>query len=203
MNTVEFQLPKLQLKGVAFTIEGTSPLLVDNPSGTKVPKTKITGAKPLTDSQAEEMYQNSIYFFPDKETQGIPARWLLNAFRDGKGSVYTPKMLSKPAVMGGLKITADDCGLVKLEYSGPEKFRNIVQKNQGGGMIHKVRAKYPQWSIDIKCLFDEEIMNTQGVLSVFQSVGFKFGLGSWRTGGFYGRFRIVNENIVEFNEDIL
>lgn len=198
-----FQLPKLQLKGVKFTVQGTTPLLVDNPSGTKVPSTKISGAKPLTDSQKEEMFQNSIYFLPDLETQGIPVSWLKNSFRDGKSGVYSPKMLSKRMVMGGLKIKDTEAELIAFDYSGPEIFYNTVQKAAGGGIIHKVRAMYPEWSIDIECLFDEEILDVQGVLSVFQTVGIKYGIGSWRTGGFYGQFRILTENIETFNKEIL
>ena len=205
MKTEVFQLPKLQLKGIKFTLEGTSPLLVDNPNGTKVPSTKISGTKPLTDAQSEEMFQNSIYFYPDNETQGIPGRWLLNAFRDGKGNVYTAKMLPKKAVMGGLRIETPEGsgGLIPLDYSGPEMFNNTVQKSAGGGTIHKTRAMYPQWSIDVECLFDEEIMDVQGVLSVFQTVGIKYGIGSWRTGGYYGRFRVLTENISVFDKEIL
>ena len=199
---IVFQLPKLQLKGVKFTMEGTTPLLADNPNGSKVPTTKISGAKPLTDSQKEEMYQNSIYFLPDQKTQGIPVSWLKNSFRDGKGSVYSPKMLSRRAVMGGLKIKDSEAGLIAFDYSGPEMFDNTVQNSAGGGIIHKVRAMYPEWSIDVECLFDEEIMDVQGVLSVFQVVGIKYGIGSWRTGGFYGQFRVLTENIEVFNKEI-
>jgi hypothetical protein len=198
-RTIErIELDPLPLTEVTATIEGITPLVVNN-FGEKAQTIieegqtgKKTKGKTKRIRDTDENFIESLYFMDKKgygEPTGFPATGLKKAMASAAYRYMGFK--DKVSVFGVLWIPRE---LVQIEAEFPEKFRAYV-RNSGAGRTAdlRYRGRYEEWSMRVPIRFNHEFLSLRQVASMLAYAGFSVGIGEWRpekNGGDWGRFEV-------------
>lgn len=191
----QVKIPGVNLKTARFTIEGTSPLLVNRFSEKAkqeiedkqlgVAKQKKAFRKP------EEEYQGSLYKVPGtKDVYGVPSNGLklmaVSACKyvDGIAQTFCRGAFHVQPGVGGLtpirgKPVMDE-GMVRI---GP--FGKKVA-------MPRYRGRFDRWEIDIEITYNANVISASQILNLYETSGFAVGLCEWRPekNGSHGMFKV-------------
>jgi len=191
-------IPRLKLKVVKITIEGTSPLLVnrfDEKSKQEIEDKARKRAKPKKEFDSPEVqYKNSLYMMPGKKKRyGMPTSGLKKCavtacrFIDGvpmtiaKGSFH---VIDEPG----------NDGLTEIKGT-PEMDSRIVRVGNFGNKkpCTRHRGIFKKWSVTFPVEYNERVISDEQILHLYENAGFAIGLCEYRPekDGNLGRFRVA------------
>jgi hypothetical protein len=185
------------MQPIAFILNGTSPLLINNPQtadrlndwSQKI--AELTGIKKRTDDEERQLqrlkWQASLYHEPEigPYLPGVAA-W--------KAIVEAARLSRKgKQVERGLTPLTD---LMPIEYAGPRDIEGMwdagiyVDKRDAvpaGKRVMAVRARFPlDWAVRFEALFAPELVNERDLKSFADLAGRIIGIGTYRQR--FGRF---------------
>jgi len=179
-------------------MEGVVPLILHNNRELANPLSKIS--KELKELTGMRKKTDSVY------EQIAHIEWLGGLYLDEKERPCVPgenveKMLVEAAKKSKLGKAFRSCvfcdGMFPIEYDGPvsiralwenENYRLICPVKIQASTTMRCRPRFPAWSISVRVVYDEEIINAKQLHSAFVLGGRLIGLCDWRPR--YGRFVI-------------
>jgi len=193
----------LNLKTISIPIEGISPLIVSNFSKKSERQIKEAGlaaglkqgGKKKNICDPQEDYENSLYYFADGKTCGLPARSFKCAMVTAGYRAYGKKMT---ITRSSFHVIADDPATQLVKINGEHRMREDMVRV---GTVNKVaspryRAEFPVWSAVITIKFLADVITETELVGLLNAAGFTCGVGEWRpeksASGSYGMFRVVS-----------
>lgn len=182
-------LPKLNIQTVAFTVKGTSPLIVHRFSE-KARKMilnkqmgKASAGREKKDPQ--EDYRESLYLLPDGRP-GFPAIGFKCAMVTACTSLG--KSITKVMARQAFHVVGE---LLKVE--GEHRMREDMVRLGGTTADVRFRAEFPEWSCEVPVRFNANVLTTEQLANLLNTAGFAVGVGEWRPerDGQYGTFMVV------------
>lgn len=203
---VNFTFAPVTLHTLEFTVEGTTPLLVNNfgpksrqqmldsmqPSKTKAAK----GAAPRKDKDPEEEYNNAFYRLEDGRP-GFPLLGLKAAAISALTS-NNPK-LSRPVARQMFFIMNDEEGGELTPVYHPNKVGPVMRQDRVRIMLGKPdlrhRPEFKKWGIKFSVRFNPAHITAEQMAQLISHSGQTVGIGEWRPekGGSHGTYLVVNE----------
>lgn len=201
----EITLKPIKIKEVEITIEGITPLIVNNfneksrrqilEAQQKKPKEKelrnpvedgmraLYWLTPMPNKFTEESFEKALkegarFGFPAK---GIKASIVSGAYRNG----YTP---DKVSLYGAFLIPED---LVEIKYKDLKIREDYVRIAHGGTDV-RFRPEFDGWSMTFKIQYNENKYSIEQLLNYINLGGFSCGLGEMRVekGGNNGSYTV-------------
>lgn len=183
----------LDVRTVTITIEGDSPLLVNQFN--QKSKDQITdkqvgrtvGKKAARDPDAE--FEGAKYRMSDGRT-GIPAAGIKNAI-----VAACPFLdLKKTRVQGSLFVLAEENGLIEVKGSEPVMDSQFVRVGPFGKKVpmERYRPRYDNWECTFKIRYNASSISPDNILNLLENAGFAIGLCEYRPqkSGSYGMFHV-------------
>lgn len=202
----EITLQPIKIKEVEITIEGTSPLIVNNFSekskqqilDTQMKKVKkekeprnpmedgmraLYWLTPIPEEFTEESFEKALkegarFGFPAK---GIKASIVSGAYRNK----LTP---DKVSLQGAFLIPEE---LIEIKYDNI-RIRDDYVRIAHGGTDVRFRPEFTGWSMTFKMQYNENTYSLEQILNFINIGGFSCGLGEMRTekGGNFGSYQV-------------
>lgn len=174
------------------TIEGTSPILFDNPSKMDLgPKVKKPSDKALS---AQEQAEQSCYWLPDKSSLAFPGDNIHASLKTvSTGYKYSGRKSVKPFVCGSVQVVPDEIPFGTKEFTIDT--RRAVNRATHGAIMRS-RAKLREWKLTFRLLVDEDfpVEDAGTVLrQILEEAGRRTGIGSFRPecSGRFGKFTVL------------
>lgn len=204
-ENTEITLKPIKIKEVEITIEGTSPLIVNNfneksrkqilDAQMKLPKEKEIRNKwedfirafywltPIPEDFTQESFEKALkdgarFGFPAK---GIKASIVSGAYRNGMTK-------DKVSLFGAFLIPEE---LVEIKYDDIVLREDYVRIAHGGTDV-RFRPEFKKWSMTFKMQYNENSYSLEQILNFINLGGFSCGLGEMRTekGGNFGSYQV-------------
>jgi len=190
-------LPELDFNQMTLTVEGMSPLIVNNFSEKSkqqmLEKQMKKASKGREAKNPEEMYKGSLYLFPDGKTTGFPAVGFKAAMvRAGKllGMAMTD-------TRGKFHVLADPKGEGLIEIKGDHRMRSDTVRLATGVADIRFRAEFPKWSANVTIMYNATWISREQVAQILTAAGFSCGIGEWRpeksSSGSFGLFTLASK----------
>jgi hypothetical protein len=207
MEAVEIK--PIALKTVSVRVEGISRLVTHKMSertkqalrdAHQGKKEKVKGKR-----EPETEYEEAIYQLTNGR-YGTSARSFKNAIC---GAAHKDTGIPRTVVQQSIYVYADgvdkDDGteLIAFETPGP-KFHEGKVKVKNGSTDLRYRPAYDQWSAVLRIQYDSDWLRLDTLINLIEKAGWKQGINEDRpgqSGGDWGRFRVVRDEIVEVEED--
>ena len=187
----------LELNTITIPIKGIAPLIMSRfteKAGRQMAESVSLkqGKKRIDDPKVQ--YENSIYYFADGKTVGMPAVAFKAAIVRAASSVYNMSMTQTRTLF---RVLADDpeTGLVKI--NGKHRMREDMVRI---GPMNKTaspryRAEFPEWSANLTIQYVSNTLNEKTIATLVNAAGFCCGVGEWRpeksSSGSFGLFQVV------------
>ena len=204
-NEEEIKLEPIKIKEVDVTIEGVSPLIVNNFNeksrqqilDTQMKKTKEKVLRnpiedfmracywltPMPEEFTEESFNKAIkegakFGFPSK---GIKASIVSGAYRNGMTK-------DKVSLYGAFLIPEE---LIEIKYEELEMREDYVRIAHGGTDV-RFRPEFKNWSMTFKLQYNENVYSLEQLINFINLGGFSCGLGEMRVekGGNFGSYQV-------------
>ena len=204
-NEEEIKLEPIKIKEVDVTIEGVSPLIVNNFNeksrqqilDTQMKKTKEKVLRnpiedfmracywltPMPEEFTEESFNKAIkegakFGFPSK---GIKASIVSGAYRNGMTK-------DKVSLYGAFLIPEE---LIEIKYEELEMREDYVRIAHGGTDV-RFRPEFKKWSMTFKLQYNENVYSLEQLINFINLGGFSCGLGEMRVekGGNFGSYQV-------------
>lgn len=201
----EITLQPIKIKEVEITIEGTTPLIVNNfneksrrqilDTQMKKPKEKtprnpiedgmraLYWLTPMPDEFTEESFEKALkegarFGFPAK---GIKASAVSGAYRNGLTK-------DKVSLYGAFLIPEE---LIEIKYKNMHIREDYVRIAHGGTDV-RFRPEFDGWSMTFKMQYNENTYSLEQILNFINLGGFSCGLGEQRIekGGNNGSYKV-------------
>jgi hypothetical protein len=190
----EVEIPQLKNEQVVFTIEGIAPLIVNKFSEKAkqmILDTQMKKAKQGREAKdPDDLYKNSIYFFPDNKRTGFPAVAVKAAMVRAAKQVG----MTMTDTRGMFHVMAED-GTDLLEIIGEHAKRSDMVRLATGVADVRFRAEYKSWKMEIPIIFNASVISKEQLANILNTAGFACGLGEWRpeksNSGSFGLFKVV------------
>jgi len=182
---------------------GASPILIKRPN-TKTVRVTIVGTAPLIvhqfsekakrqmrDKQAKKATTKRATREPDKEFE--QAKYKMANGKDG-----FPALAIKQAMVGSARFTEDakmtvlrgvifvkpdetETGLIEIKSKKCEMVEDVVRLSGIGKPADlRYRPYYYGWSMDLKIVYDADVVSIEQVMNLLSRAGLSQGLGEWR-----------------------
>jgi len=189
-------IPAPDIRLAKVTLEGVSPLLVNNfdeKSRQQLEDDYQKKAKvkkvPLT---PQEQFTRSLYPVPGKKgTYGIPASGIKKAavsacrFSDGVKMTQT---------MGAFHVIGDIDGLIPIKGPKPEIDQRLVRVGNFGNKkpATRYRGRFDKWEVSFAIRYNAGVLSAEQLLNLYETAGFSVGLCEYRPekGGNMGMFQV-------------
>lgn len=183
------QLPALDVRTIALTLIGDSPLIVhawsEKAKRQMLDKQmkKASGGKQPKDPEAD--YQACFYWTPDGQ-HGFPAIGV-KAAMVGACRFVDMKMT---AARGAFHIDAEMLPVIGT----PSPREDMVRVGMGTADI-RYRPEFRTWRIPLAVKFNANAISAEQIANLLNTAGFAIGIGEWRPerNGSYGRFHVAGE----------
>lgn len=201
----EVKLEPIKIKEVDVTIEGVSPLIVNNFNekskqqilDTQMKKTKEKVLRnpiedfmracywltPMPEEFTEESFSKALkegarFGFPAK---GIKASIVSGAYRNGMTK-------DKVSLYGAFLIPEE---LIEIKYEDLEMREDYVRIAHGGTDV-RFRPEFKKWSMTFKLQYNENVYSLEQLINFINLGGFSCGLGEMRVekGGNFGSYQV-------------
>lgn len=189
----KFVIPKMDMKTAKITIEGTTPLLVNNFSEKSKKeiedkyrqKAKIK-AVPIS---KEEEFKNALYYMPNTKTRyGMPASGLklcaVSACRYIEGIPMT-------IALGAFHVL--ESPYVEIKGKPVVDERTVRVGNFGNKKpANRVRPRFDKWECTFTVQYNAGVISAEQILNLYEHAGFSVGLCEHRPEkkGSNGMFRV-------------
>ncbi len=187
------EIPELKIRRVTFTVKGQAPLIVNNFS--KKAKEMMLGKqmKKATEGREaknpQELYEQSLYYFPDGKRTGFPAV----GFKAAMTRAAKQLGLVMTDTRGKFHVLGDD-GTELVEIKGKHEMRDDMVRLASGVADIRFRACYNQWSANVTISYNENAISKEQLANLLRVAGYSCGIGEWRpeksNSGSYGLFDI-------------
>jgi len=189
----------IKQQDIRFTIVGTSPMIQHKWSEKALQqmRDKHAGKKTKTREvrKPEEEFRAACYL-TDNDEYGIP----LMAFKTSLiTAAHKDIGVEKTLVRKAIFVKSNDSNLIaKMVCSDPIMREDTVRVGAGSTDL-RYRPEFKEWSVEIACQIDAELLSIDDVVNLTNRAGFGVGIGEWRPekGGEYGRFEIDTSHPVE------
>ena len=191
-------LPKIDIKRIVFEVVGTAPLIVNcfsQKAKKEILDTQMKVAKKGREAKnPKEMFENSLYKFPDGKKTGFTAI----GFKCGM--VRAGMLLGMPMTQTRCKfhVIPDDMandGTPLIEIKGKYIMREDAVRLQNGSADLRYRACYPKWSANVTIQYNATWISEEQIANLLNHAGFACGIGEWRpekgNGGMYGMYAVA------------
>ena len=188
------KLAKLDIRRIAITVRGTSPLISNKFSqeALGMMRDKQQGkAKAKKKAKDPEADMRGSMHFTEKGKPGFPAVAFKAAAVEAARFVDYGRKFS----MTSAKLMFHTVGDV-LELMGEPEMYEAPVRNATGVCDIRYRAKFPEWGCRIVVEYNENAISRDQLVSLFEIAGFSCGVGAWRPSskeaknGTHGRFSV-------------
>ncbi len=183
-------VPAIKREMLQVTIEGVSSLLCHKFS--EVTKKKIEDKQQqkaqgaLGARNPEQEFQDSIYWaeFNGKRVAAFPVSGIKKACVDAATFI---KGVKKTQARGAFFILGDFAPI-----KGKLRMHESVIALPYGVRDLRYRAEFPEWSIDLKILFNPNVISAEAIVNLLENAGFAIGIGDHRPqkNGSNGMFKV-------------
>lgn len=201
----EVTLKPINIKEVEITIEGTSPLIVNNfneksriqilEAQQKKPKEKalrnpvedgmraLYWLTPMPKEFTEESFEEAL---KDGAKFGFPAKGIKASIVSG---AYRNKLTPDKVSLYGAFLIPEE--LVEIKYENL-RIRDDYVRIAHGGTDVRFRPEFTGWSMTFKMQYNENAYSLEQILNFINLGGFSCGLGEMRTekGGNFGSYTV-------------
>lgn len=179
------------MKKIVVEITGTTPLLMNNPSG--MTRGNEGGKKQIP--SAEEEALRSRYLMPDGSGLALKSDHIHSCLKEAsKGFRLTGRQQVWPYIAGSIEVMPDWIPLTASEYTIDTR-RCVLNKKQG---VLRSRAMVWPWAATFELLYDDTVfadtfMDKTLRNEILHRAGTGIGLLDYRPmkGGKYGRFTVT------------
>ncbi len=193
VEDVVLDVPEMKIGYATFRVKGTEPLIVNKFSEKMqqmiLDKQMKKASEGRVAKDPEELYKQSIYWFPDNKRTGFPAV----GFKAAMTRAAKQLGLVMTDTRGKFHVVADENELVEIK--GKHEMRSDMVRLASGVADIRFRACYPEWHADIKIRYNENAISKDQLANLLRVAGFSCGIGEWRpeksNSGSYGLFDIV------------
>lgn len=188
-------IPAPDFREVVITIRGITPLLCDRYGERTMAMIEDREQHPnkkrpkeARDPDAE--YRDCLYLIA--EANGAPATYGFPGSGIKKAIVSAGQRFlgeTGTVLYGAISIPDE---LVALRGSEPRMRRDPrAIKGQRSSVIY--RAEFVEWEMDVRVVFDGDILDEKQIFNLFAHAGAKVGIGNWRPEkkGIFGQFQVV------------
>ena len=207
-NKKEITLKPIQIKEVEITIEGISPLIVNNfneKSRKQILDTQMKKAKEKETRNPIEDGMRALYWLtpmPKEFTQesfdkalkegarfGFPAKGIKASIVSG---AYRNKLTPDKVSLYGAFLIPEE--LIEIKYD-ELKIREDYVRIAHGGTDVRFRPEFDNWSMTFKMRYNENAYSLEQILNFINLGGFSCGLGEMRTekGGNNGSYQVKSK----------
>lgn len=173
------------MKKVNVSIEGLTPLLMNNPASMLEPaktKSRLHKVDPKEEAR-KSAYSDS------KGNLYVPSSAIKATILNGSSFKKIGKFSAKSILAGSLIITPEEIPLNIKEYE--IDLRTVVIQRQ---RVPKARAKIPKWKISFTIMYNDKfIQNPEIIRDSLEDAGIRVGLLDYRpqNKGSFGTFKVV------------
>ena len=194
-ESVEFELPRLNLQRMEVTLIGDTPLITHRWS--EKAKKEMLDKQMKKAKQSKEAknpkqdYEDSLYKLDDGKF-GFP----VIAFKAAAVTACT-------SIGGITKVAARQAFHIDGEYAtiegAPPKMREDMVKIGMGTADLRYRPEFFPWWTRLTVIHNANLMSPEQILNMLNTAGFGVGVGEWRPerDGQYGRFHVADEKEVQ------
>lgn len=186
------------MKEITFKIKGITPLMLNNPQvvnpfndfAKKIKK--LTSKKTKTEEDHLEI--SRLQFLASLYVKD--GKYIIPAEHFEQSIIAAAKERKLGATFERSFQILNDCTLeFKDKDKAPEELYKlgdytdvrvvgVMKKNK----IIATRAIFPVWETELTCYYDETQLNKEDIISIFETAGFRYGVGTYRRR--YGRFEV-------------
>lgn len=193
------EIPKPDLRTARITLEGVTPLLVNNfDEKTRKQieddyqqKAKVKKKPPTP----QEQYESSLYYFGgSKKRYGIPAAGLkkcaVSAVR------YVDGKLTMTKCLGAFHVVGDTGGLIEIKGKPTIDERLVRVGNFGNKKpATRYRARFDEWSVTFDIMYNAGVISVSQLLNLYETAGFSVGQCEYRPekSGNLGMFKVARK----------
>jgi hypothetical protein len=189
MTTSTIQLQPLNLKRIAFTLVGDSPLIVhawsEKAKKAMLDKQMKRAQKGREAKDPEADYEACFYRF-DSGAYGFPTVGLKAAMVSACRFVDAKMTVAR----GAFHIDGD-----LLELMGTPRPREDMVRVGSGTADIRYRPEFPEWRMPVEIKFNADVFSAEQLANLLNVAGFGVGIGEWRPerNGSFGRFHVAQE----------
>jgi len=187
------------MKTIRFHVEGTTPLMLNNPQCinpmhplAKELK-KLTSKRSKTDEDQMEILHLRFLASPYLNSKGqyiIPAQMIAKSIEAGAKEFKLGAKFQRSVIVLGdalLKFADNGCTPEELYANHNEKYVDVRAVGVMKAKVITARMIVPEWSFDSELSFDETQLNDSEVWSALNAAGLRYGIGTYRA--CYGRYK--------------
>jgi len=190
------QIPSPDIRTVSITIEGVTPLLVNNfdektkqeieDSYQKKAKTKAAPKSP------QECFDGALYKIPGvKNAYGVPTSGLKHCAVNACRFVDGMKMTN---TRGAFHVISGPGGLIRIKGPKPIIDKRTVRVGNFGNKkpATRYRPRWDKWELSFKVTYNAGVISPEQLLNLYETAGFSVGLCELRPekNGSLGMFRV-------------
>ena len=188
------------MQSIKFRMEGTCPLMLNNPQTVNPMNHYSKALKELTSKRSKtDEDQNEIFhikflascYYTDKGQYIIPANMIAKSFEAAaKENKLGAKFQRSVFVLNDalLKFPENGCSPEELWQNHTDKYVDIRPVGVQKSKIVTARMIVPEWSLEGELSFDETQLNKSEIWLAMVNGGLRYGIGTYRQ--LYGRYRI-------------
>lgn len=189
------------MKAIKFKMQGTCPLMLNNPQTvnpmneySKALK-ELTGKRSKTDEDLNEIFHLKFLascYYNNRGQYIIPANMLAKSFEAGaKENKLGAKFQRSVFVFEDsvLQFPENGCTPEELWENHSEKYVDIRPVGIMKSKVVTARMIVPEWSLECELHFDEDQINEGDVWLALKNAGARYGIGTYRA--CYGRYSVT------------
>ena len=189
------------MQSIKFRMEGTCPLMLNNPQTVNPMNHYSKALKELTSKRSKtDEDQNEIFhikflascYYTDKGQYIIPANMIAKSFEAAaKENKLGAKFQRSVFVLNDalLKFPENGCTPEELWQNHTDKYVDIRPVGVQKSKIVTARMIVPEWSLEGELSFDETQLNKSEIWLAMVNGGLRYGVGTYRQ--LYGRYRVT------------
>lgn len=173
------------MKNIEITIEGDSPLLMNNIEGADL---SAKSRKALVNYDTDEEAKKSAYWMPDKKGLCVPARCVYGCLLASASYFKVRGRSVAPILAGSIKIMPEFIPLGTDKYE--TDIRSVVIQK---ARVMKARARLDKWKLTFTIAYNEDYVDPKVLKDIITEAGVKVGLLDFRPSkrGWFGTFKVT------------
>ena len=189
------------MKTIKIHVEGTTPLMLNNPQciNPMHPLAKalkaLTSKRSKTDEDQMEILHLRFLASPYLNNKGqyiIPSQMIAKSIEAGARENKLGAKFQRSVIIQGdalLKFPENGCTPEELYQNHNEKYVDVRAVGVMKAKVITARMIIPEWSFDTQLSFDETQLNDSEIWNAINAAGLRYGVGTYRA--CYGRYKAI------------